>query len=130
MRRVTLAVCSAIALSLAACGEKAPVGGGAPASGIEGLVSAGPQCPVVVQGSPCPDAPWRGTVRVTTPDGALVEEVETDNRGRFHVPLAAGVYQVVAVTGSTPPPTSAPEAVTVSNGDWIEITLTVDTGVR
>jgi hypothetical protein len=130
MRLITLALCSTLALSLAACGNDVPVTDDHPASGITGVITAGPQCAVVVQGSPCPDAPWQGTVRVTTPEGDLVGEVDTDGRGRFRMPLDPGDYEVVAVTEPSRPPLSAPEALTVFQGEWIEVTLTVDTGIR
>ena len=131
MRRVALTIlCSAIALSFAACGDDGAVGDEPPASGIAGIVTAGPRCPVVVEGSPCPDAPWRGTVRVTTLEGTLVGEVDTDDEGRFRLPLAPGDYEVAVAAEASRPPTASSEAVTVVDGRWINVELTVDTGIR
>jgi hypothetical protein len=98
-------------------------------SGVRGIVLAGPQCPVVEQGSPCPDRPWAGTVRVTTPDGALVAEAETDLDGGFAFDLDPGSYVVVAVAGAGPPAGSS-KRIAVEDGVVTELRLVVDTGIR
>lgn len=119
-----------VAFMLAACAGASSGDDPEARSGIRGVVTAGPQCPVVVQGSPCPDRPWSGIVRVATPDGDTVREVETDARGGFSVDLEPGSYEVLAVTDPGRPPTAAPEAVRVEEGAFTEIALTVDTGIR
>jgi hypothetical protein len=119
-----------VAFVLAACAGASSGDDPVARSGIRGVVTAGPQCPVVVQGSPCPDRPWSGTVRVATPDGDTVREVETDARGGFSADLEPGSYEVFAVTDPGRPPTAAPEAVQVEEGAFTEIALSVDTGIR
>ena len=101
-----------------------------PNSGVRGVVTAGPRCPVVVQGSPCPDQPWQGAVRIATSAGEVVSTVETDDRGRFEAPLSEGRYEVIAETEQDRLPTASPQTVTVPQGEWVEVTLTVDTGIR
>ena len=118
-------------IALAACGD----GAGStvddpPDSGVKGVVSAGPQCPFEVQGSPCPDQPWQGTVRVTTIDGDMVDEVATGVDGRFEVALEPDDYVVIAVTEADRLPMAAPQEVTIGEGEWVEVTLVVDTGIR
>lgn len=118
-------------IALAACGD----GAGStvddpPDSGVRGVVSAGPQCPVEVQGSPCPDQPWQGTVRVTTTDGDVLDEVPTGVDGRFEVTLEPGDYVVMAVTEADRLPMAAPQEITIGEGEWVELTLVVDTGIR
>jgi hypothetical protein len=129
MRSVAIALFASLVLVLAACGEQADPAD-SPAGGVRGVVTSGPQCPVVVAGSPCPDRPWQGTVRISASQGDVVREVETDERGRFEVALGAGSYIVVAVTDPEPMATGSPRTVTVADGAWTEVSLLVDTGIR
>jgi hypothetical protein len=130
MRSVAIALAASLVLVLAACGADTPDPTDAPAGGVRGTVTEGPQCPVVVAGSPCPDRPWHGTVRISATQGDVVREVETDDRGRFEISLGAGSYEVLAVTDPERMSTGAPQAVTVVEGDWAEVSLLVDTGIR
>ena len=68
-------------------------------------------------------------MRVTTPDGDTVGEVETDARGGFTIDLEPGSYEVLPVTGGRLP-SATREAVVVDEGAFTEITLVVDTGIR
>ena len=130
MRSIAIAVAASLALMLAACGGDATGPADAPTGGVRGIVTAGPQCPVVVAGSPCPDRPWQGTVRIAATQGDVVREVETDDRGHFEIALGAGSYVVVAVTDPERISTGSPQTVTVAAGEWAEVTLVVDTGLR
>ncbi len=122
MRR-TLA--TALLLALLACGRtSAP----ATTSGIFGTVTAGPTCPVERVGSPCPPAPWAGTVRATD-DAGHPTETTTDGNGTYALKLEPGSYEVVAVTEGGPP-TGQPVAIDVPAGQPIRVDLTVDTGIR
>jgi hypothetical protein len=123
MRSVTLALLS---LVLVACGD----GAGDGSSGVRGQVLAGPQCPVEQEGSPCPDLPFEGVVVASTTDGE-VARTETDADGRFELDLDPGTYAVVAeASGSAQPPFGEPQDVTVPEGAFVDVTLTVDTGIR
>ena len=130
MRSVAIALAASLVLVLAACGADTPDPAAAPTGGVRGTVTAGPQCPVVVAGSPCPDRPWQGTVRISATQGDVVRVVETDDRGRFEISLGAGSYEVLAVTDPERMSTGAPQTVTVVEGDWAEVSLLVDTGIR
>ena len=115
-----------VALAVASCGGNAAGDG---TSGIRGQALAGPQCPVEVQGSPCPDLPYEGTVIAT--DTASGEEltVETDSQGRFELSLEPGTYETSIVSESSPP-FAKPQTVTVEPGSFTEIIVSVDTGIR
>ena len=115
------------ALLLAACGG----GGGAePGTGVEGIVSVGPQCPVETPDSPCPDLPFVGEVQATASDGN-VTTVTTDAQGSFTMDLVPGSYTLVAVTaGDGGPPTPIPQTVMVAQGSYTQVTLEVDSGIR
>jgi hypothetical protein len=117
----------AIAVLLASC--EGSSSGEAPSpvrSGIHGTVTAGPQCPVVQEASPCPDAPWEGSVHITG-DGVDIE-VATYEPGRFRVALDAGTYEVTPVVAG--PGSVRPVSVQVPGQGFVEVVLTVDTGIR
>jgi hypothetical protein len=122
MKRIVLLV-----VVLAACGDGARDGDGP--SGIRGQVLAGPQCPVEMAGSPCPDLPWEGTVVAIEADSGDRFTASTDADGRFELSLAPGTYEVTIDSASTPP-TAEPQNVTVEEGSFAEIDLFVDTGIR
>ena len=116
-------------LVLAACGggygSDTPAGG---ETGIRGVVRAGPQCAVEVAGSPCPDLPWDGIVRVSA-GGDEVAEISTDAKGQFRVAVEPGTYDVMPVVddgiGS-----SQSQTVTVVEDRFAAVALSVDTGIR
>jgi Carboxypeptidase regulatory-like domain len=111
-------------IALGACASQAA----APSGGVEGTVTAGPTCPVEIQGSPCPPQIWTGTVRATGADGS-VHDTETDAAGRYRLSLAPGTYDVAAVVAGPGPPSARPVSVTV--GESIQtLDLQVDTGIR
>jgi hypothetical protein len=83
-----------LALLLAACNNA--VEPGSVTSGIQGRVTIGPQCPVVMAGSPCPDAPLAATITVSSTDGQEVASIETPRDGTFRIALAPGTYVVEA----------------------------------
>jgi hypothetical protein len=116
-----------LALLLAACGG----GGGAePGTGVEGIVSVGPQCPVETPDSPCPDLPFVGDVQAIASDGT-VTTVTTDAQGSFTMDLVPGSYTLVAVTeGDGGPPTPIPQDVVVEQGSYALVVLQVDSGIR
>ena len=111
---------------LAACGG----GGAEPGTGIEGIASAGPQCPVETADSPCPDLPFVGDVQATASDGTITT-VTTDAQGRFSMDVVPGAYTLVAVIeGDGGPPTPIPQTVVVEQGAYVQVTLLVDSGIR
>jgi hypothetical protein len=116
-------------VSLAACGTDGRGTEVTLHSGIRGSVQVGPQCPVEVEGSPCPDVPFHGFVSASDADGE-VARAETDDDGTFEMPLPPGVYEVVAVIEDAGPPTAVPQTVTVEDDAFTNLTLEVDSGIR
>ena len=90
---------------------------------------AGPQCPVAIAGSPCPDKPFPGTVIATLVSGGSAQ-VKTDDQGKFRLALEPGTYVVSLVLSSTGPPTVKPVPVMVVQGQFAQVTVSVDTGIR
>jgi hypothetical protein len=100
----------------------------APTGTITGHVLAGPTCPVETIGSPCPPAPWEGTVRATASNGTRTE-VRTDGEGGFTVSLPPGPYTVAAVTDDGVA-SAIPIELEVTAGVTQRVDLEVDTGIR
>ena len=64
-------------------------------SGVEGRVTIGPMCPVVQQGTECPDAPYSAALVVEDERGREVARIESSPDGSFRVALSPGTYQLV-----------------------------------
>lgn len=130
MHRFLMASIAALALALVACGDDA--NDGALDSGIRGQALAGPQCPVVQEGSPCPDAPVEASVDVLSATGDRVTTFTTGADGRFELDLPAGEYTLDPL----PPdpgnryPIGVQQAVKVASGRFTEIVIEYDTGIR
>ncbi len=88
----------------------------------------GPTCPVIREGSPCPDRPFVG--RVLAVGEGLRVEAETDGEGRFAMALPPGTYVVSALVEDGGPPTPIPQSVQVRPDRYTEVVLEVDTGIR
>ena len=117
MRAVMLLV-----LLLAACAAPA-----VPSSGIRGTILAGPACPGPARlDSPCPDRPVAMTVEVVNGTTA-VATFTTDAAGTFSVNLGPGTYSVRSKSGL---PTLRSSTVVVVAGQFTEIELHADTGIR
>ncbi|HEU4758849.1 MAG TPA: hypothetical protein VFT91_02590 [Dehalococcoidia bacterium] len=125
-----LALAGALALLVAACAGRAE----APlTSGIQGQVLLGPQCPVVREGTPCPDQPLQATVVAWNAGRTRkVRTFTTDDRGRFRVPLRPGDYYLdpQPTAPDRPFPAPRPETVTVPPGRFVDVTIEYDTGIR
>jgi hypothetical protein len=115
-----------VAVALAACGGE---GAGDATSGIRGQALAGPQCPVEMANSPCPDLPWEGTIVATDTSAGDRFTAATDAEGRFELALEPGTYEVSIEAGSELP-FAKPLTVTVEDDAFTEIVVSVDTGIR
>jgi len=90
---VALLLIAALAVLFLACKseEEAPP----LTSGIEGQVLIGPMCPVVQEGTPCPDEPYQATIVIWDAERTNeVVTIETKADGRFRVPLPPGDHEV------------------------------------
>jgi hypothetical protein len=97
--------------------------------GIRGRAVAGPQCPVEIEGSPCPDRPWRGLVVAIRSDTGEAFSVVTDAQGRFELPLLPGTYEV-GIGAEGTPLFAKPQTVEVRPDAFTDVRIAVDTGIR
>ncbi len=113
-------------LLLATCSIYNPTPKG---NGIEGQVLIGPMCPVVQQGQDCPDQPYQATLTVNTSNGVQITQFRTDEQGHFKVPLVPGDY-VLHPESPNGIPFAGEQSFTVSSGQYTQITIHYDSGIR
>lgn len=97
-------------------------------TGIDGMVTLGPMCPVERPESPCPDKPYAARMTIWR-GGTKVAETRSSDDGRFRVVLPAGTYRIVGETEGTFPRGSEVE-VTVVAGQMTPVQIQYDTGIR
>jgi hypothetical protein len=112
-------------LILAACSAKPETTD----SGIEGQVFIGPNCPVMKIGQECPDEPYQAVLTVNSLGGERIVQVQTDEEGRFRIPLEAGEYILHPESPNTLPHAEE-QTVAVEDGKFTEVTVTYDSGIR
>lgn len=137
-----LAICISAGLLLLGCaatnGRPEPAGnstGTSPAaasSGVRGLTLIDAGCPPARDATPCPDTPIAAKILVTRDTSTdLVAEATSDELGHFEIPVPPGDYVLRAgSTNDAPVPVAAPITLTVPPGQFITITIHLDSGVR
>jgi hypothetical protein len=105
-------------------------------SGIEGQVLVGPTCPGPAPSDPakatqCADQPYQATIAVLDAQNEEVMQFESDAEGRFRTALAPGTYTLHPQTDPQSIfPRSGDQSVTVVGGQFTEVTIYFDTGIR
>ena len=122
-----LAAIAVLTASLAtACG-----GASGPTGLLVGEVTLGPITPVEQMGGEPNTRPYAATIDVATPDGDVVETVESGSDGAFSVRLPAGNYRLVPRSPKDSPlPYAAPLDTTVVAGKTTEVEIAYDSGIR
>jgi hypothetical protein len=98
-------------------------------SGIEGQALIGPTCPVEQEGMDCSDQPYQATATIFDESGNALTTFETGSDGRFEVVLEPGRYTLEPETGKPFPQASSQEVV-VRAGEFTEVTILFDNGIR
>jgi hypothetical protein len=131
MIRLAVAALFALVALAAACedgGPSEPL-----TTGIEGQVLIGPQCPVVVEGTPCPDAPLAADVEVWNAERTERVTWFSSNKddGLFRVELPPGDYWLEPLAQKDGvPPAAEGQQVTVPDQGFVEVTISYDSGIR
>ena len=113
-------------LVLATCSIYSPTPRG---SGIEGQVLLGPMCPVVQEGQECPDQPYQATLTVMNRDGVQVTQFQTDDQGRFNIPLVPAEY-ILHPESPNGLPFAGDQSFMVETGRFTQIAVHYDSGIR
>jgi len=100
-------------------------------SGIHGVVTIGPSCPVerMPPDPKCADRPQAATFSIDTPAGAHVADVSSGADGEFTMRLPADTY-VISLRGTAAMPTMAAQTFVVSGNKYTELVLKLDSGIR
>ncbi|CAN5573149.1 hypothetical protein BH23CHL6_BH23CHL6_05530 [soil metagenome] len=123
-----------LGLAAAGCtGVGSPFDTPAPPSGIRGTVILGPTCstgeaPGAHEPVPCL-TPYAAQVAVLNGEGAVITRTTSGADGRFEVTLPPGEY-IVTPEGGDPYPIAQPVSVSVGVGEYVEIQVNYDTGIR
>jgi hypothetical protein len=122
-----LAVIAVLTASLATgCG-----GSSGPTGLLVGEVTLGPIAPVEQIGGQSNARPYAAIIDVATPDGDVVETVESGSDGAFSVRLPAGSYQLVPRSPEDSPlPYAAPLDTTIVAGKTTKVQIAYDSGIR
>lgn len=113
-------------------------------SGIEGQVLLGPMSAVVGSEKPVPDKPFQATINILDTDREKVTQFETDEEGRFRIHLEPGDYIISPIAHNAAKPPDSPglpsppkkppypeeQKVTVKSGEYTQIIVRYDTGIR
>jgi hypothetical protein len=123
-------ISSVLVLILSACNPVMDDGYPFLNSGLEGLVTVGPQCPVVREGESCPDLPYAATLELRQA-GKLIVQFDSDAQGKFRVAVPPGSYFLEPqAPGGRALPAAEPQAVTVLEGKFSSVVVLYDSGIR
>ena len=99
------------------------------ASGIHFTATIGPTCPGPERPGQVCTQPYAGLFSVMDNTGAEVMRVTTDQNGQATIDLPPGEYTLTPkIEGRFP--SGAPAAVTVLSGQYVEVSVELDTGIR
>jgi hypothetical protein len=120
--RVLAALAAAVAVSSA--------GAATSSSGLRGLVTRGPIVPVCAVGQPC-DEPAKNVTLVFVRKGRVARRVTTNEKGRYRVALAPGVYAVrLGKTRQSIGRGLEPTRARVAANRFRRVDFSIDTGIR
>jgi len=100
-------------------------------SGIEGIVTEGPMYPgpTRIGDNSCPDQPYQTTITILDTHGEQLDQVQTDDTGHFKIQLAPGTYSLHPEPGR-PFPVAPDQTVVIEDGQYTQVTIIYDTGIR
>ncbi|MCH7698238.1 MAG: hypothetical protein IH865_04810 [Chloroflexi bacterium] len=100
-------------------------------SGVRGLVTIGPICPVMQEDVPCPDLPFSAKIVIENDVGTEVASVVSGDDGLFQIELDPGSYVLVPASPNPgAPPFAEEQAVRVLEDEFAEVLIQYDSGIR
>lgn len=104
-----------------------PVG----ASGVQGVVTLGPLCPVLRADQPCPDRPFEATLLLLDLGGREVARTDSASDGLYRIAAPGGSYTLVPQpAGGRPLPAASAVPITISADGWATVNVAYDSGIR
>jgi len=98
-------------------------------TGVRGVVTAGPTCPVQRQGDPsCDDKPVPAHLVLQRGDGSSAASGDAGSDGQFFIAASAGSYTLTASSPNAMRCSSQP--VTATSGHVTDVHVSCDTGIR
>ncbi len=109
-----------------------PAGGSSDAeSGVQGVVTLGPLCPVQREDQPCPDRPFVATLLLLDASGREVARTTSAEDGAYRLPAPGGSYTLAPQpVDGRPLPAAGLAPVDVRNGHWTTLNVPYDSGIR
>ena len=98
-------------------------------SGAKFTAQLGPTCPGPERPGQVCTKPYQGMLAVKDAKGAAVAQVQTDENGKAALNLPPGEYVVTPIVEG-PFPRGAPVTFTVQAGQYTEVSIELDTGIR
>jgi hypothetical protein len=99
-------------------------------TGIAGHVLIGPVCPVEQLNNPCPDKPYQVTLSVLDANNRrTIVKFQTDASGNFHQALLPGRY-ILHPESPRVMPVAPEQTFSVLSGQFTQLTVTYDSGIR
>jgi|GEM_PF-3190158 len=102
-------------------------------SGVEGVVTLGPVCPVMREGdTTCADKPYVTDIQVIaigSPKSSPLATITSDQEGKYKIMLPPGEYALQPVSGAVFPRCET-KNISIEPAKIIEANLTCDSGIR
>lgn len=97
--------------------------------GIKGQVTIGPLVPVERPGM-INYRPYRSAITVLDQQGQIVMQFRSDTDGHFRISLKPGIYTLCPESTGRSYPRAAKQTVKVFAGDFTQVRILYDTGIR
>jgi hypothetical protein len=100
-------------------------------NGIEGHVTKGPMCPgpIRIGDTKCQDQPYQTYITILDANNSQITQFQTDTMGYFKIPLEPGTYTLHPESGNRLP-SATDQSVVVIDGQFTEVMIRFDTGIR
>jgi hypothetical protein len=100
-------------------------------SGVEGQVLLGPVSPTSTDESSSSEKPYKASLNILNTEREEITSIDTDKDGRFRLNLKPGEYIISPKAPNPPnPPYPEEQKVIVKEGEYTNVTIRFDSGIR